>query len=65
MRGNKSRDTKPEMALRRAVHALGLRYRVSIRPLAQRAAHDRPGLHEGPYGRLHGWLLLARLPRSP
>ncbi|REE99880.1 very short patch repair endonuclease [Thermomonospora umbrina] len=33
MRANKGRDTKPELALRRAVHALGLRYRVSFRPL--------------------------------
>jgi DNA mismatch endonuclease (patch repair protein) len=33
MKSNKGRDTKPEMALRSAVHALGLRYRVSIRPL--------------------------------
>ncbi|MEO3872438.1 very short patch repair endonuclease [Nonomuraea sp. B12E4] len=33
MKTNKGRDTKPELALRRAVHALGLRYRVSIRPL--------------------------------
>lgn len=33
MQANKSRDTKPELALRRAVHALGLRYRVSARPL--------------------------------
>jgi DNA mismatch endonuclease (patch repair protein) len=33
MQGNKSRDTKPELALRRAAHALGLRYRVSVRPL--------------------------------
>ena len=33
MRGNKGRDTRPEMALRSAVHALGLRYRVGIRPL--------------------------------
>lgn len=33
MQSNKGRDTKPEMALRRAVHALGLRYRVSTRPL--------------------------------
>lgn len=33
MRSNKSRDTKPELALRRAVHALGLRYRVASRPL--------------------------------
>lgn len=34
MQGNRGRDTKPELALRRAVHALGLRYRVGIRPLA-------------------------------
>lgn len=33
MQSNKSRDTKPELALRRAVHALGLRYRVATRPL--------------------------------
>lgn len=34
MRGTKSRDTVPELALRRAVHALGLRYRVDVRPVA-------------------------------
>ncbi|MFF4964682.1 very short patch repair endonuclease [Streptomyces sp. NPDC001037] len=33
MRANRSRDTRPELALRRAVHALGLRYRVAVRPL--------------------------------
>lgn len=33
MQANRGRDTKPELALRRAVHALGLRYRVSTRPL--------------------------------
>lgn len=33
MQGNRSRDTRPEMALRRAIHALGLRYRVCARPL--------------------------------
>ncbi len=33
MQSNKSRDTKPELALRSAVHALGLRYRVSAKPL--------------------------------
>lgn len=33
MQGNKSRDTKPELALRRALHALGLRYRVCARPV--------------------------------
>jgi DNA mismatch endonuclease, patch repair protein len=33
MQANKGRDTKPELALRSAVHALGLRYRVSTAPL--------------------------------
>lgn len=33
MQGNRRRDTKPELAVRRAVHALGLRYRVDARPL--------------------------------
>jgi DNA mismatch endonuclease (patch repair protein) len=33
MQSNKGRDTKPEVALRSAVHAVGLRYRVSTRPL--------------------------------
>ncbi len=33
MQSNKSRDTKPELAVRRAIHALGLRYRVCERPL--------------------------------
>lgn len=41
MQGNGSRDTKPELALRSAVHALGLRYRVSTRPLTNvRATAD-------------------------
>ena len=35
MRGNRGRDTKPELAIRRLVHAAGLRYRVDARPLAQ------------------------------
>ena len=33
MRANRRRDTRPEMAVRRLVHALGLRYRVDHRPL--------------------------------
>jgi DNA mismatch endonuclease (patch repair protein) len=33
MQANKGKDTKPEVALRSAVHALGLRYRVSTPPL--------------------------------
>lgn len=34
MQGNRKRDTRPEIAVRRAAHHLGLRYRVSARPLA-------------------------------
>ncbi|WP_427008843.1 very short patch repair endonuclease [Pseudarthrobacter sp. H2] len=33
MQGNRSRDTEPELAVRRILHAKGLRYRVGIRPL--------------------------------
>ncbi|MFI1459423.1 very short patch repair endonuclease [Nocardia carnea] len=32
MQANRSRDTKPELAVRRALHSLGLRYRVGIVP---------------------------------
>ncbi|MFD8557876.1 very short patch repair endonuclease [Streptosporangium canum] len=33
MQANRSRDTRPELAVRRALHAMGLRYRVARRPL--------------------------------
>ncbi len=33
MQGNRSRDTAPELAVRRLVHAMGLRYRVNVRPV--------------------------------
>ena len=33
MQANRGRDTVPEMAVRRLVHAAGLRYRVDARPL--------------------------------
>jgi len=33
MQANRSRDTGPELALRRALHGLGLRYRVCVRPI--------------------------------
>jgi DNA mismatch endonuclease (patch repair protein) len=33
MKANRGRDTRPELALRSAAHALGLRYRVNTRPL--------------------------------
>jgi DNA mismatch endonuclease (patch repair protein) len=35
MQSNRSRDTKPELALRSAVHARGLRYRVAAKPLPE------------------------------
>lgn len=35
MRGNRGRDTAPEMRLRSLLHARGLRYRVSTRPVAE------------------------------
>jgi DNA mismatch endonuclease (patch repair protein) len=34
MQGNKSKDTKPELAVRRLLHARGFRFRVGIRPVA-------------------------------
>ncbi len=33
MRSQKQRDTKPELALRSALHRLGLRFRVDLAPL--------------------------------
>lgn len=35
MQGNKNRDTKPEMIVRRSLHASGLRYRVHARPIKE------------------------------
>ena len=35
MQGNRSRDTKPELAVRSAVHRRGIRFRVSARPLRE------------------------------
>lgn len=32
MQANRSRDTRPELEVRRALHRLGLRYRVAIAP---------------------------------
>lgn len=32
MQGNRSRDTSPELAVRRRLHAVGLRFRVAHRP---------------------------------
>jgi DNA mismatch endonuclease (patch repair protein) len=35
MQGNRSRDTKPELIVRRKLHAAGLRYRVSAYPVPE------------------------------
>lgn len=35
MQANRYRDTTPEMAVRRLLHAQGLRYRVDIRPVPE------------------------------
>lgn len=40
MQRQRRRDTKPELAVRRAVHALGLRYRVDIAPIPGRRRAD-------------------------
>lgn len=34
MQANRSRDTAPELAVRRLLHARGLRYRVAVRPIS-------------------------------
>jgi DNA mismatch endonuclease (patch repair protein) len=34
MQGNRSRDTRPEVAIRSAVHHLGLRYGIDSKPLS-------------------------------
>ena len=33
MQSNRGRDTEPELAVRRILHAEGLRYRVNVRPV--------------------------------
>ena len=35
MQANRGRDTKPEMTVRRAAHAAGLRFRVDYRPIQE------------------------------
>lgn len=40
MRANRGRDTTPELAVRRLLHATGLRYRVDFAPLGGRRRAD-------------------------
>jgi DNA mismatch endonuclease, patch repair protein len=35
MQSNRNRDTQPELALRRILHSMGLRYRVCVRPIPE------------------------------
>ena len=39
MKVTKQRDTSPEVALRSALHRLGLRYRVNVRPIPELRRH--------------------------
>ena len=40
MQANRARDTSPELAVRRLIHATGLRYRVDCAPLGGRRRAD-------------------------
>ncbi len=40
MKANRARDTSPELAVRRLLHAIGLRYRVDYPPLGGRRRAD-------------------------
>lgn len=40
MRANRGRDTRPELAVRRLLHAAGFRYRVDFAPLGGRRRAD-------------------------
>ncbi len=44
MRANRRRDTKPELALRRALHGRGLRYRKDLRLDLDGGARVRPDI---------------------
>lgn len=43
MRANRRRDTRPELAVRQLLHAMGIRYRVDFAPLAE-ARRLRPDI---------------------
>lgn len=56
MKLQRTRDTGPELAVRRILHAQGLRYRVDRAPipgLRRRCGHCRAGRYEACYG--PGW----------
>ena len=45
MAGIRGKDTKPEMALRRALHALGFRYRLHVRSVPGKPDINMPKYH--------------------
>jgi len=56
MAGIKGANTRPEMALRKALHALGLRFRLHAKRLPGRPAYCPASLESRD---LCSWLLLA------
>jgi len=63
MRANRRTDTKPELALRHALHRLGYRYRKDFRLDLDGGRRVRPDVvFTAQGGCLRGRLLLARLP---
>jgi hypothetical protein len=62
MLGNKRRDTKIELSVRRLLHARGLRYRVDFAP--RQAPPRRHRLHPTARRNLHRRVLLARMPAA-
>ena len=66
MRAIRRTDTKPELALRSALHRLGYRLPQGLPagPGRRQAGPAGHRVHRAPGGRLRGRLLLARLPRA-
>ncbi len=62
MGAERTRDTGPELAMRRLLHARGLRYRVDRAPLPALRRRADIMLGPTPLGHLHRRLLPARLP---
>ena len=63
MQGNRSRDTKPELAVRSAVHRRGIRFRVSARPQPEFARTADLVLRKTRIAVFVDGLFLARMPR--
>lgn len=65
----RGRDTKPELAVRSRLHALGYRYRLHVRKLPGSpdlvfAGRRKAIFVHGCFWHMHGGCALARMPRS-